>query len=100
MTLTSRLGNSFPIRWMIDSIIDRNFGDKERVYTFQAPDIEAIFFRVGTTLMMSINSTNTTKIVLGSVSIKLIKPELILALQYLNSRQLYRGDNGSFTAAD
>ena len=43
---------------MIDAVVDLDIGDFERIDVLKATDIEAIFRRIGSSLMMRVDSTN------------------------------------------
>lgn len=67
------------IGWMVDSVVDLDIGDFEWVNSFQATDIEPIFLRVGSALMVCIDSADGAKEMPRNVRIELILAQKLLA---------------------
>jgi hypothetical protein len=58
--------------WMVDSVIDLDVLDFERIDTFQATNIETVFRWIGTALIACVDSAHRAEKVLSHVLIKLI----------------------------
>ena len=57
---------------MVDSIVDRDVGNFERVDSFQATNIETVLQWIGAALMVGVDSANGAEKVPGDVCIELI----------------------------
>ena len=85
---------------MIDAIVGRDRPQPERVYTFEAADVVAIFLWIGAPLMVCVDTADTTEIVLRGAGIELIEPQDLVTPEHPEAGQSNRGDDGSFSAAD
>jgi hypothetical protein len=88
-----------PIRWVVDSIVDRDVWDGERVDTLKAADVVAVLLRIRAPLMMGMDAAHRTKVMLGRVNIELIDLEMLCAFDDAKSAQRYRRNDGAPTPA-
>lgn len=71
------MSDHFTVRRMIDPITGWNLRDVERIDTLKATDVVPVLLRVGAPLVVSMNTANAAKIVLGGVGVELVNPQAL-----------------------
>jgi hypothetical protein len=67
---------------MIDPVICRHRPYQERIHAVETCDVVAILIRIGSSLMVRIDTTARAEVVFGSVRIELIQLQYIFTLNY------------------
>jgi hypothetical protein len=67
---------------MVDPIIDGYIRNCERIDALEAAHIEAVLLRIGSPLVVCVDAAIATEVVLGSMSVELMKPEVLRALDH------------------
>ena len=81
---------------MGDSVVDLDIGDFERVDSFQATDIETIFLRVGSPLMMCVDPADCAEEMSRNVRIEPILAQILMACDDSQTGQWNRRNNCPF----
>jgi hypothetical protein len=63
---------------VVYAVICWHVGDFKRIYTFQTPNVVAVFIRVRPALMMCVDATNRTEKMLCGVGVELIELENVM----------------------
>ena len=74
---------------MVYPVIDRHISYKKGIHSVETADIVAIFIRVGSALMMGINTAVCTKVMFGGAGVELIQLQHAVALYNFNICQFY-----------
>ena len=85
---------------MVDAVIGWNIRDCKRVNALQAANVVAVLVWVGAALMMSVDATVATEIVLCDARIELIELQVLCALEDTDAAQSHGSDNRAFAPAD
>ena len=70
---------------MIGAVTDRDLAQVIRIDTFQAANVITVLVRIGATLMMGINPAITAEVMFRGAGIELVKLQLTLALDDMDS---------------
>lgn len=85
---------------MIDAIAYWHITDIKRVDALQAADVVTVFLRIGSALMMRVDTAPRAEIMFGGPGVEFVALQVFLTLDYVNSRQRNGSDDGAFSAAD
>ena len=85
---------------MVDAVIGWNIRDCKRVNALQAANVVTVLVWVGAALMMSVDATVATEIVLCGARIELIELQVLCALEDTDTAQSHGSDNRAFAPAD
>src|ERR1035437_10765907 len=85
---------------MMNSVARRNTLNLKRIDAFQAPNVIPVLPRIGTALMVSVDATDRTEVVLRSHGIELVQAQDTLALDNLEACERNRRDYRSLPPAD
>jgi len=83
----------------MNTVVYRHTFKRKRVDAIEASDIKAKLLWVRTSLVVRIDATDRTEIMLGSIGVELIQPELVSAADDMQTIQGHRGDDGPSTPA-
>jgi len=76
-----------PIRWVVDSIVDRDVWDGERVDTLKTAYVVAVLLRIRAPLMVGVDAAHRAKVMLGRAGIELIDLEMLYAFDDAKTAQ-------------
>ena len=70
---------------MVHAIVGRYVRNVERIDSLKTPHIEPVLLRIGSTLMMRIDTAVLAKVVTRGFCVELIEPQDISTLEYLDA---------------
>ena len=73
---------------MINAVVGWNFIDIKGIYAFQTTDVIAVLFGIRPALMMGINATDRTEVMLRGHGVELVEPQYLPTLEGPDAAEL------------
>ena len=85
---------------MVDAVIRGNPGNGQRIDALKATHVVAVLLWIGAALVVGVDATARTEIVLGRVRIELVERQVFRALDDVDATQRHRGNHRAFAPAN